>query len=92
MNIQVNYFVSTRFFFSIIVNSHAYRYLTEISQVQLPTQCCSILKEYQTKTCAKKLFQILANDIDNVERRDELRVYMRYCLKKEMKNNEGLEK
>ena len=67
-------------------------HFTEISQVQLPTQCCSILKEHQTKTCAKKLFQILANDIDNVERRDELRVYMRYCLKKEMKNNEGLEK
>ena len=35
-----------------------------------------------TETCAKKLFQVLANNIDNEGRGIGLRIYVRYCLKK----------
>ena len=36
-------------------------------------------KSSNTETCAKKLPQILANNIDNGERRIGLRIYVRYC-------------
>ena len=34
-----------------------------------------------TEACAKKLSQILPNNIDNVGRVIGLRIYVRYCLK-----------
>ena len=36
-------------------------------------------KSSNTKTCAKKLFQILANNNDNGRRWIGLRIYVRYC-------------
>ena len=39
-----------------------------------------------TKVYVKKLFQILANNIDNWEEENGLRIFVRYFLKNEMKN------
>ena len=45
-----------------------------------------------TETCVKKLSQILANNIDNGGRGIGLRIYVRYCLKKLVKNKRGFGK
>ena len=45
-----------------------------------------------TKACAKKLSQILANNIDNGGRGIGLRIYVRYCLKNWKKNKKGFGK
>ena len=45
-----------------------------------------------TEDCAKKLSQILANNIDNGGRGIGLIINVRYCLKSEKKNNRYLEK
>ena len=38
-----------------------------------------------TKACAKKLSQLLTNNIDDWGRRVGLRIYVRYCRKKKLK-------
>ena len=43
-----------------------------------------------TETCAKELSKILADNIDDGERGFGLRIYVRYCLKKQMKNIKGV--
>ena len=55
------------------------------SRSPYPTQCCSILEERQHQGHTKKLFQILANNIDNQGRWVGLRIYVRYCLKNKLK-------
>ena len=45
-----------------------------------------------TETCVKKLSEILANNIDNGGREIGLRIYVRYCLKKLVKNKRGFGK
>ena len=53
-------------------------HFAEISQAPCPTQCFSILDEQQHRS-AKKLSQILANNIDNRGKGVGLRIYVRYC-------------
>ena len=45
-----------------------------------------------TKICTEKLSQILANNIDNGGRVFGIRIYVRYCLKKLVKNKRGFGK
>ena len=45
-----------------------------------------------TEACAKKWSRILANNTDNGRRGIGLRIYVRYCLKKWMKNKSWFEK
>ena len=53
-------------------------------------QCplCNVAANWQssnTETCAKKLFQILVNNVDHRRRGIGLRIYVRHCLKNSMK-------
>ena len=55
-------------------------HFAEINLVPFPWQSSD------TEDCAKKLSQILPNNIDNVGKKIYLRIYMRYCLKKLVTN------
>ena len=57
-------------------------HLAEINQAPSPTQCCIYLQSSSTEASAKKLSEILADNIDNAGRGTGLRIYVRYCLKK----------
>ena len=46
----------------------------------------------KTEACAKKLFQIHPNNIDSGGTGTGFRIYVRYCLKKLMKNKRGFGK
>ena len=43
-------------------------------------------KSVNSEACAKKLSQVFANNIDDDDRGFGLRIFVRYYLKKEMKN------
>ena len=61
----------------------------EINQAPPPY---SMLQYIGRVTCVKKLSQILANNIDNWGRGIGLRTYVKYCLKKLVKNKRGFGK
>ena len=58
-------------------------HFAEIKQAPPPLlSATAYWKSSNTKACAKKLSQIIANNIDNRGRRIGLRIYARCCLKK----------
>ena len=49
-------------------------------------------KSSNTKACVKNLSHILASNIDNGGKEIGLKIYVRYCLKKQMKNKRRFRK
>ena len=54
--------------------------LLTINILTLHKTDAELWKSNNTKACAKKLFQILANDIDNEGRGIFLKIYVKYCM------------
>ena len=54
-------------------------YFAEINQVPSPYSVLQDIRRVVPRACAKKLSQILANNIDNGGREIGLRIYVRYC-------------
>ena len=68
-------------------------HFAEINQAPLPLLNVAVYwQSSDTETCVKKLPQILANNIDNGGKGIGLRTYLRYCLKKSVKNKRGFGK
>ena len=68
-------------------------HFAEINQVPPPLLNVAVYwQSSDTKTCVKKLSEILANNIDNEGRGIGIRIYVRYCLKKLMKTKRGFGK
>ena len=62
-------------------------HFTEINQAPSPYSMFAAYRQSSNNEfCAKKLSQIFANNIDNGGRGIGLRICVRYCLKKFMKN------
>ena len=57
-------------------------YFVKINQVPSTSSILGYWKSSNTKACAKKLSQILVNNIDNGGRGIGLRIYVRYCRSK----------
>ena len=68
-------------------------HFAEINQVPSPYSIFTTYwKSSNTKACVKNLSRILASNIDNGGKEIGLKSYVRYCLKKQMKNKRGFRK